>query len=429
MSTMTYKCPCCGASLAYAGESGKLECASCGNAYDLESMEAMQLSETQCGVQFDLPTEGFDAADAEAMQGYVCSSCGAQLMTEGTTTATECPYCGSPTILPERIESGVKPEKVIPFTITKEQAQQMFHDYFKGKFLLPNIFTQSRNRIAEMRKLYAPYWLFDCEADASIVYDAQKVHVRRSGEYEITRTEHYAVRREGSMAFENIPVDGSVKLDNKISESLEPYDLKAAVPFQAAVLAGALADHADVDAKQCEGRAVERVENSIANAMRATVVGYTTVFEKSRNIFAEDGKVTPVLMPVWLITTEKEGKTYTFAINGQTGKLTCDVPTNKGKAFGLGAGVFAGVTGIAALVLHLMDKLASGTALFAAVAGLIAAAIVVGVLIGQLKQASRQHSASRYEKEGSFHLRVRRDHFLYHRETRRKIETNTNQKK
>ena len=47
-------------------------------------------------------------------------------MTEDTTTATECPYCGSPTILPERIAGGVKPEKVIPFKVTKEEAQKQF---------------------------------------------------------------------------------------------------------------------------------------------------------------------------------------------------------------------------------------------------------------------------------------------------------------
>lgn len=428
MSTIAYKCPCCGAALAYGTASGKLECASCGNSYDLESMEAMQISGEKGGVQFEMPTESFGAAEARDMQGYICKSCGAELMTEGTTTATECPYCGSPTILPERIEGGVKPEKVIPFTITKEQAQQMFADYFKGKFLLPNIFKNSRNRITEMRKLYVPYWLFDCEADASIVYDAEKVHTRRSGSYEITCTEHYAVRREGSMAFENIPVDASVKLDNKITESLEPYDLKGAVPFQAAVLAGALADHADVDAEKCESRAVERVENSISDKLRSTVTGYSSVSECSKRIFAEGGKVTPVLMPVWLITTEKEGNTYTFAINGQTGRLTCNVPTNKGKAFGVGAGVFAGVFGIAALVLYLLEKLGSGTALIAAIVALIAAFAVVGGLISQLKQAISQHSAANYEKDGSFKLRVHHDHFLYKNEVRRKIETNNNKK-
>lgn len=429
MSTITYKCPCCGASLAYGGASGKLECASCGNHYELESLEAMQLSREKGGVQFDMSGETFDASDAQAMQAYICKSCGAELITEGTTTATECPYCGSPTILPERIEGGVKPEKVIPFTITKEQAQQMFNDYFKGKFLLPNIFKNSRNRIAEMRKLYVPYWLFDCEADGGAVYDAQKVRVERRGDYEITRTAHYVVRREGGMAFENIPVDGSEKMDNKITESLEPYDLKQAVPFQAAVLSGAMADHADVDAEACKSRAVERVENSLSNALRGTVVGYSTVMERSKHIHAEGGKVTPVLMPVWLITTEKEGVTYTFAINGQTGKLTCDVPTNVKKAFGLGAGVFAGVFGAAALIMHLAGKLASGTALIAAIAALIVALIVVGALKAQLKQAAHQSAASEYVKPNSFKLRVRYDHFLYERETRRKIETNQNNKK
>ena len=35
--------------------------------------------------------------------------------------------------------------------------------------------------------------------------------------------------------------------------------MSAAIPFQSAVLAGAMADHADADSDQCENRAVERV--------------------------------------------------------------------------------------------------------------------------------------------------------------------------
>ena len=112
-------------------------------------------------------------------------------MTEETTTATECPYCGSPTVLPERIESGVKPELVIPFTVTREEAQRQFEAYFKGKKLLPNVFLNTRNRIAEMRKLYVPYWLFDCSAEGSAVYDAEKVRTYRQGDWEVTETEHY----------------------------------------------------------------------------------------------------------------------------------------------------------------------------------------------------------------------------------------------
>ena len=423
MSTYAYNCPCCGAPLAYDAANKNLKCASCGNSYELEALEAMNPAESAGGVQFDLPQETFSASEAAQMQGYICKGCGAELLTDDTTTATECPYCGSPTILPDRIDGSVKPEMVIPFTVTKEQAQKQFEEYFHGKILLPNIFKNSRNRITEMRKLYVPYWLFDCDAQGNIVYDAEKKSTSRQGDYEIENIEHYIVRRAGSMSFENIPVDGSEKLDNKITESLEPYDLSAAVPFQPAVLAGAMADHADVDAAACEGRAVERVENSMASELRDTVKGYSTVRERSKNIFAEGGKVTPVLMPVWLITTEKDGKIYTFAINGQTGKLTCDVPADNKKSWLWGGGVFAGVMGIGTLILHLMGKLGSGTLLGAAIIALVAALGVYGALLGQLKQAVKQNSAANYVKNGSFNLTIRYDKYLYTTTNRRKIES------
>ena len=426
MSTASYNCPCCGGPLKFSGESGRLECAACGNSYEPEALEMLNASESGEQISFERPKEGFRTE--EGVQAYLCKNCGAELITEDTTTAAECPYCGSPTILPDRIEGGVKPETVIPFVVTKEQAQKQFEEYFKGKRLLPNIFLHTRNRIAEMRKLYVPYWLFDCDAHGSVVYDAEKQQTERKGEWEITRIKHYIAHREGSMCFENIPVDGSEKLDNRITESLEPYDLSAAVPFKPAVLAGALADHADVDAKACEGRAVERVETSISDALRGTVNGYSRVTERSKSISAQGGKVTPVLMPVWLITTEKEGKTYTFAINGQTGKLTCDVPADRKKSLAWGGGVFAGVLGLSALALGLADQLASGTLLLAAILAAIVALIVVGCLRGQLKQAAQQSAAGGYVREGSFHLDVNADHFLYESTTKRKIEDNTQKK-
>ncbi|MBR6571261.1 MAG: hypothetical protein IKK75_12495 [Clostridia bacterium] len=425
MSTVAYKCPNCASPLTYDGATGKMICAACDGQFDQEVIEALSAPAEGGVVDFTAPTEGYSVSEAAQMQAYNCKSCGAALITEGTTTATECPYCGSPAILPARIDGGVRPEKVVPFVITKEQAQEAFENYFKGKKLLPNIFKKD-NHIMEMRRLFVPYWLFDCDATGHIVYDAEKKHVQREGEWEITTTEHYMVRRAGSMHFENIPVDGSEKLDNKITESLEPYDLTKAVPFQASVLAGAMADHADVDAEDCEERAVTRVKNSVANALRATVSGYTSVTERSRQVSSEGGKVTPVLLPVWLITTEKEGKTYTFAINGQTGQLTCDVPTDKGKAFLWGAGAFAGVMGAAAAVLAIMGKLASGTLLMAGVAALIVALCVVGGLIGQLKQAANQSSASGYSESG-LDLRVRWDRLLNTTTSRRKIETKSAQ--
>lgn len=422
MNTVAYRCPCCGASLEYGAQSGKLECKSCGNQYDLDAIEAINAPRMQGDIHFDMPDAAFDAQEAAQIQAYVCEACGAELMTEETTTATQCPYCGSPTILPERIEGSVKPEWVIPFSVPQEQAQQQFEAYFKGKMLLPNVFRQSRNRIETMRKLYVPYWLFDCAAGGHIVFDAQKKRVNRQGDWEITETDHYIVSRAGEMDFKNIPVDGSAKLDNRITESLEPFDLSAAVPFAPAVLAGAMADHADVNSAECEDRACQRVKNSLEQALRSTVSGYTAVSVRDKSFRTKDSKATPVLMPVWLMTTEKEGRTYTFAINGQTGKLTCDVPTDAKRTLLWGGGVFAVVLALACAAMYLAGMLESGTLLMAAILALIAGAAVVGILKGQLKQAASVHSAGNYAVQDSFTLLDRRDHFLHTTQTRRRIE-------
>ena len=55
-------------------------------------------------------------------------------------------------------------------------------------------------------------------------------------------------------------------------------------------------------------------------------------------------------------------------------------------------------------------------------AALIVALVVVGVLKGQLKQAAFQSAAANYVREGSFHLDVKIDHFLYEQTERKKIE-------
>ncbi|NLB90168.1 MAG: hypothetical protein GX786_02975, partial [Clostridiales bacterium] len=301
MTTTIYNCLCCGAPLTYSGESGKLECASCGNAFDVESFDGLNDVQENT-ISFEMPIERLDDKN---LQAYSCKNCGAELMTDNTTTATQCPYCGSPTILPTQIEGGVKPQYVLPFKITKAQASESFHSYFKGKKLLPNIFLNTQNRIAEMRKLYVPYWLFDCEVDADMVFDGKKKNITQQEEWEIETTENYFVRRAGRMRFDTIPVDASEKLDDKISESLEPYELSASVAFQPGLLAGAMADHADVDVQVCQARAVERVEKTAKQMLENTIDGYDKLSLRSKTIHSHGGKATPILAPMWIITTEK----------------------------------------------------------------------------------------------------------------------------
>ena len=422
MNATTYRCINCESGLHFDGAKEKLVCPSCSTVYELHEMEELATT-WENHVDFDATGGTYQPDEVKA---YTCNACGAELLTEATTTSTQCPYCSSPIVLNANIDAGVKPEYIIPFTVTKESALKLFEEYFKGKKLMPNVFLDTRNRISEMRKLYVPYWLFDCYAWGDVLYDCKRTSVSSRGKYRITKTAYYVSYRSGGMQFENIPVDASKKMDNKITESIEPYDFTKAIPFESAMLAGAMADHADVDTVETKARIIERVEVSMENKLRSTVHGFNSVSVRSSSFRSENGKITPVLLPIWLITTEKEEngekKVYTFAINGQTGKLTCDVPPATGKSLGWGAGVFAGAFGICALIAALTGYLSSGTLLVSAIAALIAALIVVGALRSQLKTAAFQHNAGNYQKDETFELPIHYERFIHETTSTTKID-------
>ena len=84
------------------------------------------------------------------MRVYSCPSCGAQLICEETTAATSCPYCGNPTVIPEQFSGILKPDYILPFKLSKEDAVSALKQHYKGKLLLPKLFRDN-NHIEELR--------------------------------------------------------------------------------------------------------------------------------------------------------------------------------------------------------------------------------------------------------------------------------------
>ena len=102
-----------------------------------------------------------------------------------------------------------------------------------------------------------------------------------------------------------------------------------AVDFQTAYLAGYLADKYDVDAEQSVQRANERIKKSTEDVFAATAQGFATLTPESTGIRLENSHVKYALLPVWLLNTTWNGQKYTFAMNGQTGKMIGDLPMDK----------------------------------------------------------------------------------------------------
>ena len=368
-----YKCPACTAPLHFVGASGKLECDFCGSKYDVAEIEALYADKEAKAVEAakqadakaeqnrrkmaDMEADGWDTSglnsdwgkDADGMKAYSCPSCGAELICDETTAATSCPYCGNPTVVPGQFSGALKPEFVLPFKMTKDDAVRALRAHYRGKPFLPRSFTAG-NHIEEIQGVYVPFWLFDGGAEGEVDYKAANSRTYKDDDYEVTETDHYDVHRGGSIAFEKIPVDASSKMPDDHMDSIEPFDYTQMQPFSTAYLPGYLADKYDVTVDDSRARADRRSRETLENALRETVTGYGSCVTDHTDIRLHRGKVHYALLPVWMLSTKWNGESFLFAMNGQTGKLVGDLPTDRGRYWRT-FGAIAGVVTVALTVI------------------------------------------------------------------------------
>ena len=379
-----YQCPACTGPLHFAGESGKLACDYCGASFEVAEIEALYAEkeakaaeaaqkqeeaeaaqraaaaaeQTAAADGSDWDASGLSAdwgADAGSMKAYSCPSCGAELLCDVTTAATSCPYCGNPSVLPGQFTGSLKPDFVLPFKLSKKDAIKALKKHYLKKPLLPSTFSKA-NHLEEVKGVYVPFWMYDGKASGSAQFHATAVRTYTSGDYEITETSHYDVRRAGSIDFEKVPVDASSKMPDDYMDSIEPYDYAELKPFSTAYLPGFLADKYDVSVEDSRERADKRCTGSLVSALERTVSGYTTCNETGRDIRLKRGKVHYALLPVWILNTKWEGKDFLFAMNGQTGKLVGSLPVSTKRAVGLFAAIAAPLIAISVTALLLLAR-------------------------------------------------------------------------
>ncbi|MDO4615628.1 MAG: hypothetical protein Q4B15_08360 [Lachnospiraceae bacterium] len=368
-----YKCPACTGPLHFVGKSGKLECDYCGSTYTIAEIEALYPAEETvkpagktegtkpekpkgqtAESSWDLSGLSDDWGDAAAgMKVHSCPSCGAELFCEETTAATACPYCGNQTVISDNLDGTLRPDYVIPFKLSHEDAESALKKFYGGKRLLPRVFS-SQNTIKEVKGIYVPFWLFDGSVRGEMDFQTSRSVTRREGDYRVTEVSHYSVHRGGSMEFQKIPVDASSKMPDEHMDSLEPYDYQELKPFSRAYLPGYLADKYDVTAEQSKRRADKRAEQSIEDMLSGSVTGYTSKSVSSRHFNIRRGKVSYGLLPVYMLTTKWNDKEYLFAVNGQTGKIVGNLPVDVKKLWLWRLGLFAGVTGVLGTVLSML---------------------------------------------------------------------------
>ena len=345
MSTvLEYKCPCCGGAVRFDTSAQKLKCPYCDTEFDVDALKQTEQAQGEDNVSWQNSQTEWQQGEQEGMRVYTCNSCGGEIVCGSETAATSCPFCDNPVVMSGNLSGALRPDLVIPFKLDKKAAKAALLKHVNSSRFIPKIF-KDKNHIDEIKGIYVPHWLFTCDSLAEGQFEAEGVRRWSDSQYNYTERTHYNVITKGIMHFSDIPVDGSKKMDDDLMESIEPFNLSDAVDFNTAYLAGYLADKYDVGLEESIPRANERIRQSAADALGKSITGYDRVTARDIQLNISNGQYKYALYPVWLLNTSWNGKKYTFAMNGQTGKFVGDLPLDKGKFWKyvslIGAGIGA----------------------------------------------------------------------------------------
>ncbi|WP_059042708.1 TFIIB-type zinc ribbon-containing protein [Paenibacillus rubinfantis] len=334
MPVIEYKCPNCGSGMTFDSTTGMLSCPSCGRKDNIE--------------QIPDPLKQQVFAEDEVRE-YHCESCGAVIVTEPETSATTCSFCGSAVVLSDRLTGKLAPQRVIPFAISKEEAMAAFKKWCRKGLLTPRGFMTA-DRIQGITGMYVPFWLYDLLNNVDVRGQGTKVRSYRRGEYQYTETDYYEFYRRIRLNYVRLPIDASAKMDDQLMDKLEPFPYDQLKTFKTPYLAGYIAEKYNYTSEQLTPRAREKTMPYIESYISSTVSEYTTVSYAGKQIDTIVKRADYSLLPVWMVYYNYKGKQYTFAMNGQTGKVVGKPPLSKGKM----AAWFAGVSAVSFLGLKIV---------------------------------------------------------------------------
>lgn len=347
MSVENYKCPSCGAPISFNPKTGGFKCDFCFSSYTEEEltkyMEGLQAKK-------DNADEGSSASESAGDGGvkqYTCNNCGAEVVVGDTSSTAFCYYCHSPVVLSDRLKGDFRPDKIIPFKLDKKEALKHFADWVKGKKYVPSDFTSNSTK-EKMTGIYLPHWQADVVADVDYHATGLKISTWQTGNMKYTKTDKYKIDRTGKIELDKFQELAFTKIDKPLINAISPYDLEEQKDFSQGYLAGFSSEQYDIKKEEIEPVIKQRAGDYTKNLIHGSTDYAGHIEDEHDNTSYTVQDYAYVLLPSWVLTYLYKGKTYVFAVNGQTGKATGELPVNKFK-LGIVSAIMSGV--VAALLL------------------------------------------------------------------------------
>lgn len=348
MSETDKKCPGCGGTMEFSPTEGKLLCPYCGTTKDI-AVPAEDAKFEAKEMAFK-PGSGKDEGSMDwgtATKTVRCQSCGAETIYDANAIANVCPYCGSTQVM-EAGDAGhniMAPGAVVVFQMDQENAASKFSAWINGKFFCPKQAKLSA-RPDHFQGLYIPYWTFDANTESQYRGEFGFYRTEKDKEgHTRTVTDWHPVPARGviQLSFDDVLVCGSDRYENSTLRAIEPYDTKNVRPYRPEYLAGFVAERYSVTSQKAWPKAQKQMDDKIRSAADSDL--------RRRNRRRTDNKPVDVvrnltvqtsyndmtykyiLLPIWISSFKYQDKVYHFMVNGQTGKVSGETPTDWLKVF------------------------------------------------------------------------------------------------
>lgn len=311
-----YACPACGDELKYDISIGKLVCGACRTQYQPGDKKLVQNV-----------TEEQEYINAKI---YTCPMCGGEMYTTDIDATAFCSYCGASNVLESRMEGVDRPQKIIPFTVTKEACEESFNRMAKKTLFAPREFKNGSG-LQTMRPLYVPYRLYHVTLNGPA-----KLYGRANwidGVTEYVEDREITCNLHGD--FKDISYDASIAFDDTLAKQIGPFSMKESQPFDSTYLAGAYANIPDVDTEIYREKALEFAAEETLETMHnkssfgsLDLKAYPDGSSFKDHLPVTDRDEYTALLPIWF-TSFRRGKRIAYAaVNGQNGKVYSDIPVS-----------------------------------------------------------------------------------------------------
>ncbi len=308
-----YACPGCGSMMRFDIASQRLKCDYCGNSVDPK----------------DHPKSAADAKhESYDMAVYTCPQCGGEIMAGENEATGFCTYCGAVLELHGRLTEQLKPHKIIPFKITKEDCKHYYAEATKKIWCMPKELTDA-DKLERFRGIYLPYWVYQVKQQGPVHMSGS----RTSGSYE----ELCYIDFNLDATYDWLLYDASSSFADDLAEAIRPFDKKKVEDFSTAYLSGFFADIADVDCDVYIADAIDDAndlttegiprQTSTLGAMRLDAVDDPTAAYHTQMT-----SIKRAMVPVWFLTWRNHERVAYAAVNGESGKVAADYPVDR-KAF------------------------------------------------------------------------------------------------